>query len=46
MANPNIIKRSKAEYDNLISEISGDLPPFDQAYASVKDYYESLPWDG
>lgn len=45
MANPNIIERSKAEYGNLISEISGDLPPFDEAYASVKDYYESLPWD-
>ncbi len=44
LSNPEIIRRSKAEYQTLKSEIVGELPPFDEIYASTKAYYESLPW--
>lgn len=46
MSNPQIIHRSKVDYHSLISEIEGELLPFDEIYASVKFYYENLPWDG
>jgi hypothetical protein len=46
MSNPRIIHRSKIDYHSLASEIDGELPPFDEIYASVKFYYENLPWDG
>jgi hypothetical protein len=39
-----IINRSQKEYDQLASEINGDLPPFASTYSIVKKFYESLPW--
>lgn len=44
MQNPEIIRRTKAEYQNLALEIEGALLPFDQVYQSVQAFYESLPW--
>ncbi len=44
MADPDIIKRSKAKYDSLQTEIEGTLPDFDLVYSKVKAIYESLPW--
>jgi hypothetical protein len=44
MANPEIIRRSQAEYNQLTLEIEGELPPFEQLYAPVRAFYESLPW--
>lgn len=39
-----VYQRSKEEYSNLASEIDGDLPEFDLAYETIRDFYESLPW--
>ncbi|MBC2735917.1 MAG: nucleotidyl transferase AbiEii/AbiGii toxin family protein [Desulfobacteraceae bacterium] len=36
--------RSKRDYENLVPEIDEDLPPFENAYLLVKNFYESLPW--
>jgi predicted nucleotidyltransferase component of viral defense system len=44
LADPEIIRRSRLEYDDLRLEITHDLPPFDQLYKTVRTYYESLPW--
>ena len=44
LADAEIKKRSSAEYATLANEIEGDLPPFEEVYAIVRDYYESLPW--
>ncbi len=44
MANPEIIRRSRAEYKNLASEIEGELPDFDAVYGIVEAFYRSLPW--
>ena len=44
MRNPEIRRRSQADYRSLESEIEGELPPFDNVYDSVMAYYESLPW--
>ena len=44
MANPEIIRRSRAEYKNLASEIEGELPDFDPVYGVVEAFYRSLPW--
>jgi hypothetical protein len=32
------------EYNALAKEIEADLPPFEDLYKIVQDYYESLPW--
>jgi predicted nucleotidyltransferase component of viral defense system len=45
LRDPEIIERSQREYHQLGNEIQEDLPPFSSAYKSVKDYYESLPWE-
>jgi predicted nucleotidyltransferase component of viral defense system len=44
LADPEIIRRSRLDYDNLRFEITDDLPPFDELYKTVRAYYESLPW--
>ncbi|CAH2810877.1 MAG: hypothetical protein CBARDMAM_6201 [uncultured Caballeronia sp.] len=45
MAALEILERSKREYDQLQQMIEGDLPHFEGAFATVRNYYESLPWD-
>lgn len=45
MRNPEIIRRSEADYRHLNSQIENPLPPFDEIYATVQTYYEGLPWD-
>lgn len=44
MSNPEIRRRSEAEYGKLAAEIEGDLPPFAEVYAVVEAFYRSLPW--
>lgn len=44
IANPEIISRSKKEYNQLHLEIDEELPPFDEVYATVRMFYENLPW--
>ncbi len=45
MADPEIRRRSAAEYGALSVEIEEDLLPFDAVYEHVLRFYESLPWD-
>jgi len=45
MSNPEIIRRSKSEYDLLANEIEGELPNFDEIYQTVEAFYHSLPWE-
>ncbi len=44
LSNPEIRRRSAAEYQTLADEIEGDLPPFDEVYGTVEIFYRSLPW--
>lgn len=44
LADDEIMARSKAEYATLADEIDGELPPFDEVYTAVRNYYEALPW--
>lgn len=44
LSNPEIRKRSEAEYANLASEIEEELPDFNEIYNKVENYYRSLPW--
>jgi hypothetical protein len=44
MADEEIKRRSREEYHQLETEIEGELPPFEDVYAMVEDYYRSLPW--
>jgi predicted nucleotidyltransferase component of viral defense system len=39
-----IIRRSQVDYKNLAQEIEGELPPFDEVFQIVIEYYLSLPW--
>jgi len=43
--NPEVARRSKAEYDTLESEIQGDLPEFEVVYDAAVTFYDSLPWN-
>lgn len=43
MDNPEIKQRAQADWDTLALEI-GDLPPFDERFASMRNLYVSLPW--
>lgn len=45
MDEPEIKQRAKAEWDTLALEI-GDLPPFEERFALMRDLYVSLPWGG
>lgn len=38
------IKRSRADYESLRGEITGELPDFEMLYDTVAKFYESLPW--
>lgn len=40
---PEVIARASADWGTLKQEI-GTLPPFEERYAIVKAFYESLPW--
>lgn len=44
MSNPEIRRRSEAEYSKLSDEIEGDLPPFADVYTMVEGFYRGLPW--
>lgn len=44
MREPEIRRRSQAEYESLRQEIEGELPPFDEAYGNVQGFFEHLPW--
>jgi predicted nucleotidyltransferase component of viral defense system len=43
MDNPEIKQRAQADWDTLALEI-GNLPPFDERFALMRNLYTSLPW--
>ena len=43
MDDPEIKQRAQADWDTLALEI-GNLPPFDERFALMRDLYTSLPW--
>lgn len=45
LSRDGIIDRSRKDYNLLELEIDGKLPDFEDAYALVRAFYESLPWD-
>jgi len=45
MRDPEIVERSKKEYEFMEEEVEGDLPEFYVAFEKVKNFYESLPWE-
>ncbi|HBB18408.1 MAG TPA: nucleotidyl transferase AbiEii/AbiGii toxin family protein [Syntrophus sp. (in: bacteria)] len=45
LADAEIKMRSSAEYATLANEIEGVLPPFEEVYDAVREYYEALPWE-
>lgn len=40
-----VLRMAREGYANLQADVDGDLPPFEDAMARVKDFYRSLPWD-
>jgi predicted nucleotidyltransferase component of viral defense system len=45
LANPVVKKMAGEGYEDLAPEVEGDLPPFEEAYSRVQNFYEGLPWD-
>jgi predicted nucleotidyltransferase component of viral defense system len=45
MDNPEVARRAASEWESLEAELEGDLPPFDQAFATTQALYRSLPWE-
>ena len=43
MDDPEIKQRAPADWNTLALEI-GDLPPFDERFALMRNLYVSLPW--
>lgn len=44
MANPEVAVRARADWPTLAQELDGPLPDFDEWFAIVREFYESLPW--
>ena len=44
LRDPQVREMSSKGYDTLEPEIEGNLPPFEDAYQVVQDFYEGLPW--
>lgn len=44
MADEQVRELAHADYHGLASEIDEALPDFDLAYATIRRFYESLPW--
>lgn len=43
MDNPEVYRRAEQDWESLALEL-GDLPPFEERFAVVRDFYLSLPW--
>jgi predicted nucleotidyltransferase component of viral defense system len=44
MRDEDVRKMAAVDYEQLGGEISGRLPLFDEAYTTVRQFYEQLPW--
>jgi predicted nucleotidyltransferase component of viral defense system len=45
LSQPEVREMAFKEYETLATEVDGDLPPFDEAFAVAESYYLSLPWE-
>lgn len=44
LRDPEVERRSKAEYPQLADEIARALPEFDEVYGTVRGYDEGMGW--
>jgi len=44
LEDPEIIMRSKRDYKSLEDTIEGDLPPFEESFPFIQEFYRNLPW--
>ena len=42
---PAVHDMAERDYGTLESEVTGDLPDFEEAFTQIRTYYRSLPWD-
>ncbi|WP_271190539.1 nucleotidyl transferase AbiEii/AbiGii toxin family protein, partial [Dactylosporangium matsuzakiense] len=40
---PEVARRAQRDWETLRLEVS-DLPPFEERFAAVREFYRSLPW--
>lgn len=45
ISDEKIKHRSEKDYSQLADEIEGTLPPFEEVYSFVQNFYGSLPWE-
>ncbi len=41
---PAVAERAERDYDTLLAEVDGDVPPFHIAFERVRTYFHKLPW--
>lgn len=41
---PAVAERAERDYDTLLAEVDGDVPPFHIAFERVRTYFHTLPW--
>ena len=44
ISDPEVKKRSKADYGSLSADIDEELPEFELVYQMITKFYQSLPW--
>lgn len=44
LRDPEVERRSRAEYPQLAREIGRELPPFEEVFGRVREYYEGMGW--
>lgn len=44
MQNAEIKRMAAKGYEDMRADVEGSLPPFDEIYQAVQDFYEKLPW--
>lgn len=42
---PEVAKRASSKWDTLGAELGDELPPFEEAFATTREFYVSLPWN-
>jgi predicted nucleotidyltransferase component of viral defense system len=45
LRDPNLIERSERQYATALPGlVAGEVPPFEQSYGAVQQFFEDLPW--
>ncbi len=45
MDDERVVSRSSENFIDMKDEIEGPLPSFEDAYAVVRSYYKTMPWE-